>query len=471
MRKDGTARRTELLRKAVHVGSGLLALLLAWLSWQQALAMALGAFAFNLLLLPRIGGRAMHREDDHARGHAIGILLYPLSVAALILIFRHRLELAAVGWALMAFGDGMASVVGTLWGRHALPWNPRKSWEGVAAHVVIGGATAFVIGWIVAQRSGVAALGPAVFCLAVLIAAVVASLLESLDAGIDDNVLVPLLGAGLAWVVVSFAVNARLATTTEWSDVGRVALPAGAGCLVLAVAAWLARSLTAAGAGAAALLGTVVAAFGGWGQFAALCAFFVVGVSATRLGRKVKEARGIAEARGGRRGVGNVLANGGAAGLLALAGWAGVHGLRALAVACALAALGALATAAFDTASSEIGKAWGRTTVLVTSLRPVPPGTEGAVSLEGTLAGLVAAAIVACVGAPFTPLGQTVAPLKVVLCVVAAGFVGSTFESIVGAMAHRRGRAIHNDVLNFANTVVGAVAAALGLGLLVLTEI
>lgn len=45
-----------------------------------------------------------------------------------------------------------------------------------------------------------------------------------------------------------------------------------------------------------------------------------------------------------------------------------------------------------DTTSSEIGKAYGRTTYLITTLQRVPRGTEGAVSLEGTAAGAAAAA-------------------------------------------------------------------------------
>jgi uncharacterized protein (TIGR00297 family) len=44
-----------------------------------------------------------------------------------------------------------------------------------------------------------------------------------------------------------------------------------------------------------------------------------------------------------------------------------------------------------DTVSSEIGKAYGRTTYLITTMSRVPAGTEGAVSLEGTLAGVGAA--------------------------------------------------------------------------------
>ena len=44
-----------------------------------------------------------------------------------------------------------------------------------------------------------------------------------------------------------------------------------------------------------------------------------------------------------------------------------------------------------DTTSSEIGKAFGKTTYLVTTMQRVPRGTEGAISLEGTVAGIVAA--------------------------------------------------------------------------------
>ena len=64
----------------------------------------------------------------------------------------------------------------------------------------------------------------------------------------------------------------------------------------------------------------------------------------------------------------------------------------------ALAFAAAFATAAADTVSSEIGKAFGRRTFLITTLRPVPRGTDGAVSLEGTLAGVAALAPVAGLG-------------------------------------------------------------------------
>ena len=84
-------------------------------------------------------------------------------------------------------------------------------------------------------------------------------------------------------------------------------------------------------------------------------------------------------------------------------------------------------------AGSEIGQLWGRRTFLITSLRPVPPGTEGAVSLEGTLGGLLGGAAVAAVGA--------LAGLYVwrwVPTIAIAGLLGSLAESVIGTEAEKR---------------------------------
>jgi uncharacterized protein (TIGR00297 family) len=129
-------------------------------------------------------------------------------------------------------------------------------------------------------------------------------------------------------------------------------------------------------------------------------------------------------------------------------------GTPALLLAVAYAA--AVATAAADTCSSEIGKAYGRRTFLITTLRPAAPGTEGAVSLEGTTGGLFGGAVVAAVGAA---LGLYDWPLAIVVAL--AGLLGSIAESVVGTVAEREGW-MGNDLLNAFNTAAGA-GIALGL--------
>ena len=76
----------EARRKLVHTAVGSLALLLRFMSWREAALMAVAAFFFNWLALPRLGGRGLWREADHGRGYPIGILLYPLAVLGLILL-------------------------------------------------------------------------------------------------------------------------------------------------------------------------------------------------------------------------------------------------------------------------------------------------------------------------------------------------------------------------------------------------
>src|SRR6185295_18844009 len=215
----------ELPRKVVHIGSGLIALALRPLGPLWSAVMGAVAIAFNLLLLPRVGGHKLLREGE--RGKSIGILLYPVSVFLLILVFHRRLEVAAAGWGLLAFGDGMASVVGLTLGGPRLPWNPRKSWAGSLAYVLFGGAAATVfVQW---TAPGAYALGFAAACC--FAAALVAAALESQPQGLDDNLGVPMVAslflagllltqgrwgellAGGFWIriAIGFAINAALA--------------------------------------------------------------------------------------------------------------------------------------------------------------------------------------------------------------------------------------------------------------------
>ncbi len=103
------------------------AFLLPVLTWVQAMGCAVLALLFNLFLLPRFAVD-LRKRPDQAGGSNVwtGIVLYPLSVLALILLYRHHLHVAASAWAIMALGDGMASMAGESLGGPALPWNCEK---------------------------------------------------------------------------------------------------------------------------------------------------------------------------------------------------------------------------------------------------------------------------------------------------------------------------------------------------------
>jgi uncharacterized protein (TIGR00297 family) len=173
----------------------------------------------------------------------------------------------------------------------------------------------------------------------------------------------------------------------------------------------------------------------------ALVALFILTFAATKYGRLKKETRGLAEARHGRA-ASQIVANLSMGALFAAAG--SYEGCIA-----------ALAEAAADTVSSEIGQAIGGPAWLITSLRRVPPGTDGGVSLAGTAAGVVAAAIIVQVGASHHSFWPHKASVFIGAC------AGLFFDSLLGASVERQGW-IGNDLVNFASTLF---AATLALGL------
>jgi uncharacterized protein (TIGR00297 family) len=432
----------ELLRKVVHIGSGFLALVLRPLGPLYSALLALTALGFNLLLLPRLGGRKLWRNHEHQLGSALGILLYPLTVLLLILLLSKHLEIAAAGWGILAFGDGMAAVVGISLGRTKLPWNPEKSWAGSLAYVIFGtlAAAGFLL-WTAPGRY------ETVFAVAIcFVATLFAAGMESLPQGLDDNLAVPLLASlflfGLAFTRGHWGV---LVEEGLW----RRAAIGFAVNAVLALLAWLAHTVDLSGVVAGMVLGTAIYAFLGWQGFLLMLAFFVIGSGATKLGYRRKAAQNLAQEKGGRRGARHAFANAGVA-----AGCALFAAATPFLVLSTLAFAGAFATAAADTASSEIGQLLGRRTFLLTTFRPVPRGTEGAVSLEGTLAGIAASLVIAALGALVGLYAW-----NGVLPVVAGAFIGTTFESLLGAAFSKR-QLLDNEALNFLNTLVGALASA-----------
>jgi uncharacterized protein (TIGR00297 family) len=447
----------------VHIGSGLFALLLRFMTWWQGAALAAFALLFNLLLLPRLGGRRLYRPVDEARGFPLGILLYPLAVLLLILTFPTRPDIAAAAWAVLAFGDGAATLVGR-WsqsgsgglgrsggsgrsgrpggsGGFSLPWNREKTLAGTLAFVVIGGAAAVAVAaW---TRPAVVPLPAwAWVAFAPLTAAIATALVETLPVRLDDNISVPFTAGAVLWLGTVMSADAVRASSAAVA----AALPWAIGVnLVLAWLGYRAKTVSVSGAIGGAIVGAIVYATAGPAAWMFLFITFVAASAASRLGLKRKTLLGIAEDRGGRRGAGNAVANCGVAAVAAIAAVTTPHTTPAL-----LAFVAALTAGGSDTVASEVGKAWGRSTFLVTTLRNVKPGTPGAMSLEGTAAGLVAALALAAIG---VALG--LAPRPAIVPIAVAATVGALAESALGAALEGPG-ILNNDMLNFINTAIAA---------------
>lgn len=166
---------------------------------------------------------------------------------------------------------------------------------------------------------------------------------------------------------------------------------------------------------------------------------------------KEKESRGIAEKRGGARGPENVWGSAAAAMVCASL----TYLKPAFSSAFTVGFVASLATKLSDTFASEIGKAYGKNTYLITTLKMVPRGTEGAVSVEGTLAGVVGSAIMAAAG---LALGLITSSKGFAACIVAA-FIATTAESFIGAIYQDKYTWLTNELVNLINTIIGACSA------------
>ena len=229
--------------------------------------------------------------------------------------------------------------------------------------------------------------------------------------------------------------------------------------LGLGLVGWtlVSRLLTPMGLLHAWILGVLIWGTLGWQGYVVVLFYFLVGSGVTRIGMAQKEAAGIAENRSGARGPENVWGSAAAGTLCALMTLVAPDSLSLL----ALGYVASFSTKLSDTTASEVGKAYGQRTFLITTLKPVPRGTEGAVSLEGTLAGMVASVVIALLGGAV----GLITPVGVGLCVFAA-LVATTIESLIGATLQSRFNWLTNEVVNGINTAIGAtVAMGLAIGL------
>lgn len=223
----------------------------------------------------------------------------------------------------------------------------------------------------------------------------------------------------------------------------------------------------------AAIVGCIVHARGGAPATGALLAFFASSSALSRLGETRKSRAPLAQAKGARRDLWQVLANGGVATLSIGLGRSRAGG----------GFVGALAAASADTWATELGLLARRQPRLITTLRPVAAGTSGGVTPEGVAASVGGGLLV---GVTWCLLGGGRQGVRIALL---AGLVGSLVDSLLGATVqalyrcltcgvvteeavHRRcaqrtelvrGHAwVSNDTVNALATLAGAASGAAG---------
>jgi len=224
-------------------------------------------------------------------------------------------------------------------------------------------------------------------------------------------------------------------------------LPALAVTIAFTTVARYIHGVSRSGALAGALSCFLLYACAGPGTIVALLSVFILAWATTRFGSERKQRLRIAEKQDGRSGS-QVLANLGVA-----TGCVALYALLGKNVIFLLAAAASFSEAAADTVSSEVGQASNEKARLITTWKQVPAGIDGAVSLQGTLAGVVAATIASLV----CVLGGLL-PWKWMGISVGSAVVGMVDDSYLGASLQRRGM-LNNDSVNFLSTLSSAVVA------------
>lgn len=246
--------------------------------------------------------------------------------------------------------------------------------------------------------------------------------------------------------------------------------------LAVGLIAYLAGALTIRGAFTAAVVGAFTYGIGGLPAAFLLIFFFASSSALTQFKRSQKERVHLEFAKGGRRDMGQVLANGGVA-VLCLSFYAWMESPLLM-----IGFVTAMATAMADTWGTEVGVLSRTPPRSILNGQPVPKGTSGGLTLLGTGASLLGSMIISLLGV------MVVNDWRIALLGGVGGFAGALFDSLLGAMwqvmyhcpqcdasterypLHTCGTGTHfkrgyrwlnNDVVNFLATGVGAIISML----------
>ena len=381
-------------------------------------------------------------EADRQEGRLYGLASFALAVAGLaILLVGFGLPTAVFVAAVFVFTTGNLAQ-DLVVRRYPDPVVGTAAFAGAGT---LGGVASVSVAGALGASVPSPALGVFVAASGALLGALIRSALY-----IRDDSLVLLSSGLLIWLLV------ELEAGTPGPSVERV----GAGLALTVALGFVAYALGTAsitGMLTGVLLAFFAVVLGGYGWFVLLVTFFGLGGLASKYRYDEKLERGIAQENEGARGSGNVLANSAVA-LVAVVAYASSEFVGVGASMFQFAFAGAVAAALADTFSSEFGGLFDAPR-LITTLERVEPGTDGGVTWQGAVAGLVGAGIIGGLGGVFFEFTT----LSVAL-VAATGFAGMAVDSVLGATLE--GGRLGNQSVNLLATLSAGLLAAAGSGLL-----
>lgn len=393
-------------RKAVHIFVGL-AVVASSFFIQSALPIMILTGLFSVTNLYMIRNRIF--GSMHAGSMSLGTFYYPLSIFCIAAVFWETQPIVfRTGVLLLAIPDALAAIIGDKYGkRKFIVLDDSKSF--------IGSMTMFISGWIILY-SGFDLLFADNIPLNILFALIVAvtvTVAEIVSTNGSDNLSVPLVGTFLffGYAIGDGAFQERLM-------IGQIL------AILVGYISFRFKFLSDDGAATAFILGSFIFGFGGMAATVPILTFFILSSLLSKVGKRYKKEVENNYEKSSVRDAAQVLANGGIGGILiiilAFADNEAFYILYAVSIAIATA----------DTWSTELGIFSKQKPRLITNLKKVLPGTSGAISLTGTIAGIAGATIIALSTLIFFKSAHFV---QSAMIIVFGGFIGNLADSLIGA--------------------------------------
>ena len=194
--KDSKIILKELFRKSIHLCSSIVPLFFAAYYWYTVYGLLIIVSLYYFCELARLEGHPVpvvslitetaSRQRDECK-FVLGPVTLVLGIvfAALVL----PLSCARIGIFALAFGDGLASLAGKLFGRIKIPHTGGKTLEGSLTCFI----AVFLSTYIVTRHF-----------IPSLIIAFVTMIIEMLPLGDWDNMIIPVCAGGTYWLLVNF---------------------------------------------------------------------------------------------------------------------------------------------------------------------------------------------------------------------------------------------------------------------------
>ncbi len=392
---------TSLTRKFIHILTGLIVCFVAlFLESNKPIQI----FAFFYIFIDIWSLKTGRFQSIHPDRRSLGTIFYAVSVFILVSIFwGDNKSLFIITNLIMIIPDAMAAIIGERYAKdYFTPLGEKKSLIGAMTMLILTFTIVFISSYIFFSISIIDGI------VIGIIIGIIATTAELLSIRGSDNLSVPLIsGLFLFYIFTS--------NSYQFIIIGILA------AVAVAYSSYNMKFLDIGGSMLAFLMGSVLFGLGGWQYTLPIILFFSSSSVLSKVGKYKKRVVEEVYQKSSQRDFYQVLANGGIPTiifiLIFVSGESYLYSLYLISIAAATA----------DTWATELGIFSSKDPFLITNFKSVKPGTSGAISMPGSMASLLASAIITISGCVFISFST-----EIFIIIVFSGFIGSIFDRLSG---------------------------------------